>query len=306
MRNVHDYSGDYENERELYLKADAMLRFLDKWECEHGEIAECVVRLAEKFRERNFWGSADVKAIRKWISDLRNIGYLFPPRVNRDFYEIPGNETVFGHNCRRVNVEFEEHNEEMMSKKSMEKLNALGEIADWCAEANHTDLFNKMPSPSQLANLHANNEVLKNLSDSALIITNNYPWNHTIGLLQRMYQPYFGFTIFCGTWFPDEYSNEHFPPMISPFNYINLSKEEMHEGYFAYYCLAKVKDMRLGHVKGYVAAVKSLALFEETYKYDPSVQTVWRHFKEGLRKKNETRNASDVLLDRDGWSISDL
>ncbi|KIH53306.1 hypothetical protein ANCDUO_16569 [Ancylostoma duodenale] len=121
-----------------------------------------------------------------------------------------------------------------------------------------------MPSPSQLGHLHTNNKVLKNLRDSVLIITSNYPWNHTIGLLQRMYQPYFGFTIFCGSWFPDKYSN------------------------------------------GYIAAVKSLALFEVTYKDDPTVQAVWRQFKKGLRKKNERRDASDVLIDRDGWSVADL
>ncbi|RCN48278.1 hypothetical protein ANCCAN_05693 [Ancylostoma caninum] len=244
--------------RDLYMKADAMLELLDKWECKHEEISECVVRLAEKFRERNFWGSADVEAIRKWISDLKKIGYQFPPRVNQDYYGVSDNVTTRGHNCRRINLEFEAPYDDLeleLTKKSTEKLNALGDIADWCAEANYTgrfleDLFNKMPSSSQLANLHANNEVLKNLSESVLIITNNYPWNHTIGLLQRMYQPYFGFTIFCGTWFPDKYSNEHFPPMISPFNYINLSIEEMHKGYFAYYCLVKVKDMKLGQVKG--------------------------------------------------------
>ncbi|EPB78433.1 hypothetical protein ANCCEY_02499 [Ancylostoma ceylanicum] len=51
-----------------------MLEFLDGWECEHDEIAGCVVSLAEEFRERNFWGSADVEAIIQWISDLKKIG----------------------------------------------------------------------------------------------------------------------------------------------------------------------------------------------------------------------------------------
>ncbi|KAL6741045.1 hypothetical protein Aduo_014341 [Ancylostoma duodenale] len=347
IRNGHDYLEDYENERDLYLKADAMLEFLDQWECEHDEIADCVVSLAEKFREKNFWGSADVTAIGKWITDLRKIGYLFPQRVSRDFYEIPENETVRGHNCRRVGLEFGTPSQDTMAKKSIEKLNGLGDIADWCAEANYTDLLSKMPSPSQLGHLHTNNKVLKNLRDSVLIITSNYPWNHTIGLLQRMYQPYFGFTIFCGSWFPDKYSNDDFPPMISPFSYINVSIEEMNRGIYAYYCLAKVKDMRLGHVRGYfvmaddttfnfwngvnpevvmhpsgdtfhqdgvwwkkpsgyIAAVKSLALFEVTYKDDPTVQAVWRQFKKGLRKKNERRDASDVLIDRDGWSVADL
>ncbi|EPB78434.1 hypothetical protein ANCCEY_02500 [Ancylostoma ceylanicum] len=44
---------------------------------------------------------------------------------------------------------------------------------------------------------------------------------------------------------------EHFPSIIRPFNYINLTEEEMQVGYYAYYCLAKVKEMKLGRVKGY-------------------------------------------------------
>ncbi|EYC01537.1 hypothetical protein Y032_0106g3748 [Ancylostoma ceylanicum] len=121
----------------------------------------------------------------------------------------------------------------------------------------------------------------------------------------------------------------------------------MQVGYYAYYCLAKVKEMKLGRVKGYfvmaddttfnfwngvnpelvmhpsgdtfhhsgvwwnrpsgfTAAVKTLELFEQTYKDDPSVQAIWRQYKKGLRKKNERRNASHVLIDRDGWSVADL
>ncbi|EYC01541.1 hypothetical protein Y032_0106g3748 [Ancylostoma ceylanicum] len=332
---------------DLYRKVDAMLEFLDGWECEHDEIAGCVVSLAEEFRERNFWGSADVEAIIQWISDLKKIGYQFPQRVDRDPYDISKNGTIRGQNCRRVSLKFGAFSKNSMTEKLLRKLNALGDIADWCAEANYTDLLQKKPSPSQLATLHTNNNVLRNLSDSVLIVTSNYPWNYTIGLIQRMYQPYFGLTIFCGTWFPDKYNDEHFPSIIRPFNYINLTEEEMQVGYYAYYCLAKVKEMKLGRVKGYfvmaddttfnfwngvnpelvmhpsgdtfhhsgvwwnrpsgfTAAVKTLELFEQTYKDDPSVQAIWRQYKKGLRKKNERRNASHVLIDRDGWSVADL
>ncbi|EYC01539.1 hypothetical protein Y032_0106g3748 [Ancylostoma ceylanicum] len=263
---------------DLYRKVDAMLEFLDGWECEHDEIAGCVVSLAEEFRERNFWGSADVEAIIQWISDLKKIGYQFPQRVDRDPYDISKNGTIRGQNCRRVSLKFGAFSKNSMTEKLLRKLNALGDIADWCAEANYT---------------------------------------------------------------------EHFPSIIRPFNYINLTEEEMQVGYYAYYCLAKVKEMKLGRVKGYfvmaddttfnfwngvnpelvmhpsgdtfhhsgvwwnrpsgfTAAVKTLELFEQTYKDDPSVQAIWRQYKKGLRKKNERRNASHVLIDRDGWSVADL
>ncbi|KHJ97957.1 hypothetical protein OESDEN_02062 [Oesophagostomum dentatum] len=87
---------------------------------------------------------------------------------------------------------------------------------------------------------------------TVLIITCNFPLNGTVGILQRMYQPYFGQTIFCGPWLPEEYDdNSGLPKMLHPYSYIYLSKKEMVSGYYAYYCLAKVKDLRLENVDGY-------------------------------------------------------
>ncbi|KAK6060917.1 hypothetical protein COOONC_01419, partial [Cooperia oncophora] len=96
-----------------------------------------------------------------------------------------------------------------------------------------------------------------------LVITCNYPLNRTIGLLQRLYQPYFALTIFCGTWLPHLYDDTNssfnvypfnsgvFPRMLRPFNYIHLSKDEIGGGLYAYYCLSKVNDLRLENINGY-------------------------------------------------------
>ncbi|KHJ91416.1 hypothetical protein OESDEN_08720 [Oesophagostomum dentatum] len=67
-----------------------------------------------------------------------------------------------------------------------------------------------------------------------------------------MYQPYFGLTIFCGTWLPEELNNNgDLLEMVRPYSYIYLSENEMVRGYYAYYCLSKVKDLRLGNIDGY-------------------------------------------------------
>ncbi|WKX98958.1 hypothetical protein Q1695_014101 [Nippostrongylus brasiliensis] len=52
---------------------------------------------------------------------------------------------------------------------------------------------------------------------------------------------------FCG----DSETPNDFPDRLKPFNYIHLSEAEMASGYFAYYCLAKMRDLRLQNVKGY-------------------------------------------------------
>ncbi|EYC01543.1 hypothetical protein Y032_0106g3749 [Ancylostoma ceylanicum] len=256
-------------------------------------------------KERNFWGSADVEGIRQWISDLQKIGYQFPPRFDRDSYDISKNETVRGHNCRKVSMEFVSSSRDS-TEKSLEKLSALGDIAEWCAEANYTDVRQRMPSPSQLATLHTNSNVLRTLSDSVLIVTSNYPWNYTIGLIQRMYQPYFGLTIFCGTWFPDKYSEGYYVMAddstfnfwhgINPFVVMHPSGD-----------LYRNTGEWWKEPVGMEAALMANKLFTDIYKSDDTVQAIWHQFERGLKEKNpEVTNASRNLTTADGWTVSDM
>ncbi|KAK6028098.1 hypothetical protein OSTOST_05862, partial [Ostertagia ostertagi] len=49
----------------------------------------------------------------------------------------------------------------------------------------------KLPSPDELAVIRRKEDVWDELFARALIITSNFPWRPIIGLLQRLYQPYF-------------------------------------------------------------------------------------------------------------------
>ncbi|KAL6737602.1 hypothetical protein Aduo_011229 [Ancylostoma duodenale] len=58
---------------------------------------------------------------------------------------------------------------------------------------------------------------------------------------------------------------------------------------------------------GTEAALSARKLFEQKYKFDPSVQAIWQQFDRGLKENNETTgNASQVLTTADGWCVSDL
>ncbi|KIH55685.1 hypothetical protein ANCDUO_14152 [Ancylostoma duodenale] len=73
-----------------------------------------------------------------------------------------------------------------------------------------------------------------------------------IGLLQRLYQPYFGMTIFCGTFDWNGYKdNGSFPGIVHPFNFIHISEPEMAYGALSYYCLTKMAELRLQNTKGW-------------------------------------------------------
>ncbi|KIH59631.1 hypothetical protein ANCDUO_10128 [Ancylostoma duodenale] len=206
------YLEDFKNERKvlgMYLETGRIVEFLHKWECNQEEVSICMILLAEEFSRTGFWDNADAELVKDWIQDLQTIGYQFPARGNHTEYTV--REDIRGANCRRANVQFEVKTADAMEKKSAEKLKLFGELADWCETATSSDVLQKMPSPRQLAKSHAEKRVLTNLEKSVgrlvLVITSNYPWHRTIGVLQRMYQPFFGLTIFCGPWFPEKYDD---------------------------------------------------------------------------------------------------
>ncbi|CAJ0606774.1 unnamed protein product [Cylicocyclus nassatus] len=112
-----------------------------------------------------------------------------------------------------------------------------------------------------------------NLKESlhiVLVIIDNHQRKKGIGLLQRLYQPYFGMTIFCGSHNLLEYMDEgEFPKIMSPFNYIHVSQVEMANGRFFHYCLSKVEELNLRNVEGYFFAADD-AIFNFWHKLDLS------------------------------------
>ncbi|XGW06871.1 hypothetical protein V3C99_016858, partial [Haemonchus contortus] len=132
------------------------------------------------------------------------------------------------------------------------QLSNFKDVEEWCGtNAEYPGLNMKLPSPEEVAKIRRKADVWGELSSRALLITNNFPWKSTIGLLQRLYQPHFKVTIFCGTFYPELFmAKEGFPDIVSPFNYINVSEKEMDRGVFAYHCLVRARALQLD-VKGY-------------------------------------------------------
>ncbi|VDL76465.1 unnamed protein product [Nippostrongylus brasiliensis] len=130
---------------------------------------------------------------------------------------------------------------------------------------------------------------------------------------------------FCG----DSETPKDFPDRLKPFNYIHLSEAEMASGYFAYYCLAKMRDLRLQNVKGYFVMADD-TVFNFWNKVDLSVSlhpSGLYHFNpapwfncrftaivfDNLDCQGEFRqftssnmSAADALLKRYGWAVSDF
>ncbi|KAK6048849.1 hypothetical protein COOONC_13646 [Cooperia oncophora] len=90
--------------------------------------------------------------------------------------------------------------------RAEKQLSLFNDVEEWCANStNYSRNFVGLPSPEELAVVRQREDVWDELTTVALIITSNFPWKSIIGLLQRLYQPYFKVTVFCGTFYPDLY-----------------------------------------------------------------------------------------------------
>ncbi|EPB71898.1 hypothetical protein ANCCEY_09023 [Ancylostoma ceylanicum] len=144
--------------------------------------------------------------------------------------------------------------------------------------------------------------------NEALIITYNYPMNQTIGVLQRMYQPYFGVTIFCGPWYPEKYDDYSGYFVMADDNTFNFWHE------IDFNMTFHRSGTRNNNITGpwwptafgAKAAEKAVHLFEEKYKDDAAVQAVWDQYQDGISKKMIEANASVHLKTPDGWAVSDM
>ncbi|EPB72529.1 hypothetical protein ANCCEY_08390 [Ancylostoma ceylanicum] len=285
-------------------------------------------------RDGGLWQDEDVALVQDWLDDLNSIGYKFPKMSDRD--DIIREQLSLRTNCRPAHVSLQVTES---SDRSQRKLDFYQDLLDWCDATGTEEFCSLMPSHS-IHDAHRNRPALSEKLDTVLIITNNYPWKMGIGLLQRIYQPYFGMTIFCGTWDRRLYKdNGSFPDIVHPFNFVHLSKSEMAKGALSYYCLTKVAELRLQNTKGYFvqsddtvfnfwkplkldkvihpygisylgrpgkqAARRVLSLFSKKYRHHMNT-TVWEEYKHRLYEYDHITDAAQNLMADDGWIQSDF
>ncbi|EFO86066.1 hypothetical protein CRE_02033 [Caenorhabditis remanei] len=277
FRNAHDYLKDFKDEKQVYEDSGKIIEFLNDWKCSKDiNLEDCINNLSEDLVENNLWGEDDSKLMKLFLDDLKLMGFKYPDLMGEEYedpYIASDNETDRNVNCRRMNLEFElidpkKYDQENI-RKAEQKLNYFGDLVDWCNETGYSNLSKSFPSAKQLSEKHEESYVLQQDKNSVcslnssifkpkysiikvLIAVNNYPWKYGVGLIQRLYQPYFAAVIFCGSWYSDEVIDvDNYTSTLNPINYIHMNPAEIHKGYFAYHCVTLVKEMRLNNVKGY-------------------------------------------------------
>jgi len=82
IRNAHDYLLDFEEEMDLYFKAEPLAKFLNEWSSDKPTLPERILDVAIEMAERDFWGVNDAVLMKSWLEDLIAVGYEFPLPVS--------------------------------------------------------------------------------------------------------------------------------------------------------------------------------------------------------------------------------
>ncbi|KAK6746234.1 hypothetical protein RB195_012383 [Necator americanus] len=317
----------------LTVISNQMVEFLESWKCNQRRIETCMLALAKEFSDRHLWSEADLAAVSTWIKVLRRLSYKFPKiTVENPDCAFVFEENTGGQNCRYVGIDFASSTSRNSAYTNLEiarqRIDAFKSVDEWCTVGGYgwnsrhifpfyhrcprrteriTESNCQYPTPSQLALMHRKDSVLTSNMDTVLVVINNHQRKTGMGLLQRLYQPYFGITIFCGTWNPYEYRDDgQYPEMISPFNYIHLSAAELVQGVFMHYCLAKVRELRLRNVRGGNAAKRAKKLFTEKYRDNEKVKELWSCYEKGLLEGGHFLDAASHVANDIGWTLSDF
>ncbi|PAV80864.1 hypothetical protein WR25_07398 [Diploscapter pachys] len=235
-----------------------------------------LVDMGEELKMK-FWHEGDAELVKDWIHDLIEIGYTFPKLSKPTSYELPESDDIRNANCRRVFLQlFNDKPDDKVKSdeaRAVQKMQNMDDLIQFCNKANFTDFQQSVTSPKTLAKMHANMPQLNKLQDIALIVVCNRPMDlrHGYSIIQRLYTPYFGTVIFCGSWYPNKqkFKRPIDPPLQYSFNYIHITPDEMHKGYNMEVCMIRAYELRLRNINGYfVVADDAMLSFWQPFNLD--------------------------------------
>ncbi|KAK0395883.1 hypothetical protein QR680_001473 [Steinernema hermaphroditum] len=240
VRNPHSYLSDFREEKALYYDAERVVELLSKWKCSRDDFVDCVLELNQLFVQNQFWESDETEVMQAWLSDLKSQGYEFP--------HLTTDANLFSQsNCRRSYLNFAvESSVNLQNRKNRN----LVELVEWCNESTEEE----SQSLEEISLPFKEKSFQNGLQRKALIVTSNYQFFASVGVLDRLYDGYFAHVIYCGPFYPQfvypKDSSEF--PEARKVSFIHLYEREIHEGFFAYHCTTRAIEMRLENIEGFV------------------------------------------------------
>uniref|UniRef100_A0A914WT72 Uncharacterized protein n=1 Tax=Plectus sambesii TaxID=2011161 RepID=A0A914WT72_9BILA len=246
-RNPHSYLADFLDEAAIYKDAGRLVKYLSSWNCTRDTLDECMLELSSGFVRERFWTEDDVEMIKAWIKSLKSVGYEFSRIQN--ISAAAANEKEVQNACRKAYLQFPIVTDEQRTELARNSFKDLGE---WCSKSQPI-----ADTCIQSINLSPKGIWGKLRLDTALIITFSERLGQSVGVLQRLYEPFFATVILCGLVLYEEELLDQDPlktdfPPVKPFSYISVASKDMSGGFRAYICTVKAIELRLQNIAGYM------------------------------------------------------
>ncbi|KAG0038418.1 hypothetical protein BGZ83_003093, partial [Gryganskiella cystojenkinii] len=188
IRNAHNYLDDYKDELQIYKQTSDFIDFLSTWNSRSTRLDIRIIDLMKAMAENKFIGEADVDLAKRWVSDLRNVGYEFPK--------------VSSYNPLTVQTSLNKARVlDRMTQKSRQLSNAALEQCQMDAKIDpRMSQIQVTPSPEA--------DPLKKFKDVLLVVNFNHPKYDAIEPFLSIYGPYFRNIKFVGPRVPNHLNDQ--------------------------------------------------------------------------------------------------
>ncbi|XP_067664740.1 uncharacterized protein [Haliotis asinina] len=249
-RNLHSYTRDAANEKDLYFQTERLVDFLRTWTCEQDKtFFACITKLSVDMAHEQFWKAADAHLIHFWLKDLKALGYKEPRRI--PFGSLPNGVQVTPDSNlpnqtrltkQQVNVTFwaAEQTPPLVystCKISSNVASHIRKIASYCI--NYTKQLFSILELNVLNQIYTYPNLL-------LIIVFNRPHYANLEFLQTVYGLRFPHVVYCGT------NKDKFQYYTKLFRtHLTFIEVAIGRGWFAQNCL--IQAMKIQYtVDGYL------------------------------------------------------
>ena len=254
FRNSHSYLKDFEEEQDMYLKTEKLVKFLYEWRCRKNKFYACVLDLSYQMALKQFWKTEEVDSIKNWLNDLNKIGYQEPTIVNYEY------DSSFKMNRHFLN---ENKDPTYFKVRYTPKYQKAIEFDNYCCDGKQMSVYDRFESIKYLENFcslsnyslkYNSTSVLEtkaNTQNIILIVTFNFEPNEVnIKLIKNTYEVHFRNIIFCGRNITKLLNNEKNKDS-KRFDSFTLVDAELNDGFHHYHCMAKAYELNF-NTAGYL------------------------------------------------------
>ncbi|KAF9158097.1 hypothetical protein DFQ26_007973, partial [Actinomortierella ambigua] len=196
IRNAHNYLDDYRDELQIYDETTKFIDFLSSWTSPSTDLASRIVELMQGMSQHKFVNEADVDLARRWVADLRSVGYTFP---NVTLYDAKAHQAaVMAHAESRL----DHQTSRLVSNEALKQCQAEAATDAAMSKIQITTLSTKKDLSSTV------------FKDVLMVVNFNHPDYNAIEPFLSIYKTYFPNIKFYGPNVP-----EHLKDVVSPVIY---------------------------------------------------------------------------------------